>query len=296
MEITTANFETEVIERSRVLPIVIDLWADWCAPCKQLAPILDKLAGEASGRWELCKINTDEQPQLAQALGARALPTVKLVYDGQILGEFQGVQPENTIRDWLNNLLPAGVGADIHDEIGHGGLPGAGANVGANVLTIEQIQELIAADRRDATEAALRARVTAKPEDDEARVMLAEMVFVKTPERAAEMVKAIDFDTESGSKLQARVEAISTLHASLEEFSAEPTANDAPALGMWQGCEGFRVGDYAAAGAAFLNVVRCHRAYRDDLGRRTLVALIVWLGNDNELGRDLRSGLATALF
>ena len=106
------DFQKDVIEACRVKPVVIDFWAPWCGPCKQLGPVIEKLAGEAKGKWKLVKINTDRHPDLASQFNVRGIPSVKMVYEGAIIAEFTGAQPESMIRNWLNENLPEGTGED----------------------------------------------------------------------------------------------------------------------------------------------------------------------------------------
>ena len=104
---TTENFEAEVIERSMTTPVVVDFWATWCAPCLQLAPILDKLTAEFAGKFILAKVDTDKQPDLAAAFGVQSIPLVVIVKDGQIADGFQGVKSEAEVRAWIQKQMPS---------------------------------------------------------------------------------------------------------------------------------------------------------------------------------------------
>ncbi|MBK8974206.1 MAG: tetratricopeptide repeat protein [Hahellaceae bacterium] len=100
-DVTLENFQADVIERSLSVPVVIDVWASWCAPCKQLMPLLEKLAAEYEGGFELVKVNADEQQQLVAQLSVRSLPTVFLLQDGRLKDHFTGALPESELRKWL---------------------------------------------------------------------------------------------------------------------------------------------------------------------------------------------------
>jgi putative thioredoxin len=104
---TSENFEVEVIQRSMTTPVVVDFWATWCAPCRQLAPILDTLTAEFAGKFILAKIDTDKQPELAAAFGVQSIPLVVVVKNGQIADGFQGVKSEAEVRAWLQQHMPS---------------------------------------------------------------------------------------------------------------------------------------------------------------------------------------------
>ena len=100
------DFSEEVLETSKQIPVLVDFWAEWCGPCRILGPILEKLAGEASGEWKLVKVNTELHPDLAQAFDLRGIPAVKLFSQGEPIAEFTGALPEAQVRDWLGANLP----------------------------------------------------------------------------------------------------------------------------------------------------------------------------------------------
>lgn len=107
LDVDEASFQAEVIERSMQVPVVVDLWAEWCGPCKQLSPVLEKLAGEGRGAWVLAKIDVDANPRISQAFGVQSIPTVVVVAGGQPVTSFTGAQPEPQLRQWISQLLDA---------------------------------------------------------------------------------------------------------------------------------------------------------------------------------------------
>ena len=104
VDIDQNNAQQYLIDESFNRPVVVDFWADWCAPCKQLMPLLEKLADEYAGAFLLAKINADEQQGISQQLGVRSLPTVMVFKDGQPVDGFAGAQPETAVREMLQKL------------------------------------------------------------------------------------------------------------------------------------------------------------------------------------------------
>jgi len=104
-DVTEATFEKDVLERSRTVPVIMDLWAEWCGPCKQLSPVLERLASEAAGAWVLAKMDVDANPQLSAALQVQSIPMVLGVIGGQLVPGFLGALPEAQVRQWLGQVL-----------------------------------------------------------------------------------------------------------------------------------------------------------------------------------------------
>jgi putative thioredoxin len=107
LDVTEATFQAEVVERSLQVPVIVDLWATWCGPCKQLSPVLERLAEAAHGAWFLAKVDVDANPRIAQLFGVQSIPTVVAVAGGQPVDAFAGAQPEPQVRQWIDSLLEA---------------------------------------------------------------------------------------------------------------------------------------------------------------------------------------------
>jgi len=107
MDVGESNFATAVLDRSHSLPVVVDFWADWCAPCRQLGPVLEREASKRSGRLELVKIDVDANPAISRSYGIQSIPAVKAFHKGLVVAEFVGAQPAAAVERFLDSLLPS---------------------------------------------------------------------------------------------------------------------------------------------------------------------------------------------
>lgn len=113
-DVTDATFSTDVIERSKTMPVVVDLWAEWCGPCKTLGPILEKVVAETNGAVALVKVDVDANPRVSQAFAVQSIPAVFALRDGQIVDSFVGALPEHEVRAFIERLAP---GASVVDQL-----------------------------------------------------------------------------------------------------------------------------------------------------------------------------------
>ena len=158
IDVTLANFETEVIAASMATPVLVDFWAPWCGPCKSLGPVLEKLEEAYGGRFKLVKINSDDEQQLAQAFGIRSIPTCILLKGGQPVDGFMGAQPEGQIRQFLDKHVPG------EDELN--------AQAAA-----DEAQEHLAAGDAHSARAALEQALATDPANDDARFDLIKLLM-----------------------------------------------------------------------------------------------------------------------
>jgi putative thioredoxin len=163
IDVTEATFQSEVLERSLTTPVVIDFWAEWCGPCKQLSPVLEKLAVEYGGAWVLAKVDVDANQRLAQMFRVQGIPMVYAVAGGQPVDAFTGVVPEPQLRQWLDAVLQAAVG----------GVPAA-----EDSRLTEADQALMSGDL-DAAERAYQKILSESPAESAAEAGLAQVALTR---------------------------------------------------------------------------------------------------------------------
>ncbi|MGI8799238.1 MAG: tetratricopeptide repeat protein [Pseudonocardia sp.] len=187
VDVTEQNFQTEVLERSLNIPVVVDLWASWCQPCKQLSPILERLADQGGGTWLLAKVDVDANPRISQAFGVQSIPTVVAVVAGQPVDAFNGAMPEPQVRQWIDSLVDA-----LREK-----MPGiAAAELGAGAAEAPELEEEPddprftaaedALERGDyaAAEQAYQAILAAEPANEQADAALAQVRFMARADAA----------------------------------------------------------------------------------------------------------------
>ncbi len=147
-DVTDATFEQDVIKRSHEVPVVVDLWAEWCGPCRQLGPILEQTIEATGGQVELVKVDVDANPQISQAFQVQSIPAVYALKDGKVVEGFIGAQPQPAVEEWVARLLPS------EEET--------------------EVQRLVA----EGSESSLRAALELEPDNEDAVVTLAELLVV----------------------------------------------------------------------------------------------------------------------
>jgi putative thioredoxin len=220
IDVTDETFNTDVVARSRTVPVIMDLWADWCGPCKQLGPILEKLAREADGAFVLAKVDVDANPQLSAALQVQSIPMVVAIVAGQVADGFLGALPEAQVREWLGQVLQvaeqlglSGAAAGVSQD-GQGGAPGNGQSPGFAEGSVAagpgavfaEAQEAMARGDLDAAAAAFEKVLDASPGDPVAAMGLGQIGLIRRVESYDQAAARREADSRPGdAEAQARV-------------------------------------------------------------------------------------------
>ena len=266
IEVNESTFVTDVIERSKRQPVIVDFWAPWCGPCRMLSPILEKVTKEANGAFVLAKINSDNNQRLAAQYGVQGIPAVKMFRDGKVVGEFVGALPEPRVREFIKQHAPAG-----------------------GDLALTAAQSLFDEGRLPEAEVTVRNVLAQQPDHVEANLMLAKMLLgTGRGVEASEALSRIPTDTKEAviaEKLQplARLMAVpATTSDGLDGLFA--TAADLA-----------RQGRYQEVMDTLLNILRKNKTYRDGEAKNVLLACFELL-RPGTLVNEYRRKLANVLF
>ena len=279
---TTANFEAEVLQQSLETPVLVDFWAEWCGPCKQLGPVLEKLAAEYNGAFRLAKVDVDKEQQLGAAFQVRSIPTVFLVKGGQLVDGFPGALPEGQLREFL----------------GHHGIQPAAAEAEAAAADVEQQPP---ADPH-AEVVRLRGEVAAAPDNDERKLDLA-LALLRTgaAHEAEQLLDALPANLahdERAERARARLG-----FAALLQDAPPPEVLEAAIAGNPDdlrarhllGVQRLVAGDAQAGLDQFLEMLRRDRNYAEGLPRKALIDAFR-IVEDEDLVGAYRRKMSSLLF
>jgi len=264
LDVTEATFEREVLQRSLQVPVLIDFWADWCGPCKQLSPVLERLAAEAGGAWVLAKIDVDRNQAIAGQLQIQSIPTVLLALGGRLVQGFTGALPERELRSFLEQVLAAAAQAGLP---GPAGAPGPAAPPPADPDVVAAEDAMAEGDYAAAVEAYDRL-LARTPADAEA---VAGKAWAQLLQRSA------DADPDA---------VLAAAQAAPDDVGAQTAAADAEVLTD-------RIDD---AIARLVELVRRSRGEDRDIARRHLLSLFDALDPDDPRIVTGRRSLSNALF
>ena len=281
IDVNEANFEQAVLEASARAPVVIDFWAPWCAPCRALGPVLERLAAEYDGRFTLAKVNADESPALTAQFGVRGIPSVKAIVNGALVDEFAGALPEPMVREFIERILPS-PSEELRLQAAHAysadrdaaralGLleQAAKSDPGNEAVRIDQAEIYLDLKQLDAARKLLDSLGGLAQMDDRVVALRARLDLAQGAAQAGDEGTLESRIAQEPGDLEARLQLAQILVARKR---------------------------YDAALGHLLEIVKRDRGFRDDTGRKTMLEVFTLLGQDNELVAEYRRRLASAMY
>lgn len=262
------NFQKDVIDKSFDKPVLVDFWAEWCAPCRMIGPILEKLAEENKDSWELAKVDTDKNQDIATKYGVRGIPNVKLFRNGEVINEFTGALPEPAIKDWLKKSIPS----KFADQIEHAKIILKNDDTVTAKAMLEEIHK-------------------GDINNSEVKLLLAKILLFDDLKEAKRLIQNVD-GNPSNIEL---AEAINTLAELLQRDQS--LFEDSEVREKYLAAIGeIRKKDFDSALTKFIDIIRTDRNYDDDGARKVCIAIFKFLGEDNGITVRHRRDFGSALY
>jgi putative thioredoxin len=272
------TFQATVLERSFQTLVLVDFWAPWCGPCRMLTPVLEQLAAAGNGSWILAKVNSDENPRLAQQYGVRGIPNVKAFRDGSVIDEFVGAQPKPVVQRFIEKLLPNHL-----DE------------------SVERAEHLLNDGDLDAARAALEAVLAEKPDHERAHLAIARLEVEERDGQAALVhlgaIPARGRYGRQAEQVRAQARLIPEDPATLEALmvQVEQNPDDLTSLHTLARAAAWE-GQYDLAAQQLLRILEKQRDFAGGAAHRDLLDLFVLMGEENPLTREYRQRLGWLIF
>lgn len=263
----TEVFQEKVIKRSQDIPVVVDFWAPWCGPCQFLGPVIEGLAEEANGQWELVKVNTDENRALGQQYQIMSIPAVKMFHRGEIIADFNGALPKHQIQQWLSEYLP-----DPRKDL------------------LEDIKNQLQDSEKGAQAMqSLRKLVQNAPDLIEARLLLAFETVYHNPHESETLIS----DIKVGHKLHEQAEDIRSL---VDLMSCQLGTSEKINTDIKQARALLQQRNYEAALERLINSIMLDKSYCNEVARRASIALFHRLGESSAITKKFRPRFSMALY
>jgi putative thioredoxin len=286
IDVDMNNFMAEVVEGSSQQPVIVQFWAPWCGPCKQLGPVLQKVVAAANGKVKMVRVNIDDNQQIAQQLRVQSVPTVYAFVDGQPVDGFAGAQPESAVTQFIEKVSSlGGTGADIASMLDAGNAAVETQDFGSAMKIFQQVME-------------------ADPDSAEALAGLVRcLTGMKDHQAAREIVDQLTDEFREKPAMQAAIDALELAERAAEsagdldvaQAAVAANPNDLQArqdLAMAL----FATGDNAGAMAQLLESIRIDRSWNEDAARMQLLEFFKTLGAANPDVMTARRQLSTLLF
>jgi putative thioredoxin len=286
IDVDMNNFMAEVVEGSSQQPVIVQFWAPWCGPCKQLGPVLEKVVAAANGKVKMVRVNIDDNQQIAQQLRVQSVPTVYAFVDGQPVDGFAGAQPESAVTQFIEKVSSlGGAGADIASMLDAGNAAVETQDFASAMQIFQQVME-------------------ADPDSAEALAGLVRcLTGMKDHQAAREIVDQLTDEFREKPAMQAAIDALELAERAAEsagdldvaQAAVAANPNDLQArqdLAMAL----FATGDNAGAMAQLLESIRIDRSWNEDAARMQLLEFFKTLGAANPDVMTARRQLSTLLF
>ena len=268
-----ATFETDVVSRSYETPVIVDFWAPWCGPCRSLGPILERLAQERGGAFLLAKVNVDDNPGLSVRFGVQGIPAVKAYHHGEVVAQFTGAAPEQTVRQFLQRVAP-----------------------GKAESVISEATSLLATRHWGQAEDKLRTVLDSEPRNPAATLGLVRTLIAQGKGDTA-LAFIEDFPASSEIVAAQQLQPLAKLLAEVEHGNGEDIDEvDQLEAQYWQSARLLARGQHAAAMDGLLEVLRQDKGFRKGEPRMVILGVFALLGDDDPLTPQYRDELAGILF
>ena len=286
VDVTMDNFMAEVIEGSKTTPTIVQFWAPWCGPCKQLGPVLEKVVGASGGKVRMVRVNIDDNQQIAQQMRVQSVPTVYGFVDGQPVDGFAGAQPESNVKQFVEKLSSmGGAGADIASMLEAAEAALASGDHGTAMMQFQEVMS--AAPESVAALAGVVRCLSASGDNAGAREVIDQLNDEYREDPAMQSAIAAVELSEKASELAGELEAAK---AAVEADPNDLAARQEYALAL------YAVGANADAMAQLLESIRIERGWNDDAARLQLLEFFATLGAANPDVIAARRKLSTLLF
>lgn len=261
------NFQEQVLQRSFQVPVVVDFWASWCGPCRVLGPVIEAMANEANGKWELVKIDTEAEQHIARQYKIMSIPAVKMFFQGQVIAEFAGALPRPQIQRWLDQHLPN---------------PGK--------MALQSLTEGWDSQDPESWRQALMQYLVENPQSEEARAWTALSLLAAAPKEATDLLQ---YAPPSAQMLDFHDDI-----RTLADMLAKTAEGTSPAFELtWNKArEAFRTHHIEQALAHLIEAVMLNKEFEAELPRRAAVALFRRLGQAHPVSKAYQRRFSMALY
>jgi len=263
------DFQKQVIEKSYEKPVLVDFWAEWCGPCKVLGPVLKRLADQSTDEWILAEVDTDKNQDLAAKYGIRGIPNCKLFSKGEVINEFTGALPEQTVKEWLKKAIPGKFAESIEK---------------AKIL----LEDGNLLDAKVILEDVLKGDMN----NNAVKVLLAKILLFEEPEEASRLVQSAEITGEM-LELSHSIKTL-TRYVNGNEIAF---SGDSDVMNEYlEAILKLKQQNFDEALDLFINVVRTDRKLDDDGARKACIAIFKYLGEGHEITLKHRRDFGSALY